>query len=132
SAMTTDLSPEFTTSLRGYDRIQVDDYVDTLREWLDAATARMQAAEADAAEARDQMLRVRQRVAELEADVAQETPRSLSALGARSARILALADESAQAAMANAEAAATDVVIKAQQEAEELIRSTRARQVEAE
>jgi cell division septum initiation protein DivIVA len=130
--MTTDLTPEFTTSLRGYDRIQVDDYVDTLREWLDAATARMQAAEADAAQMHDQMLRLRQRVGELEADAGQLAPRSLAAVGDRVARILALAQESAQAAEADAEAAATDIVIKAQQEAEELIRATRSRQVEAE
>jgi cell division septum initiation protein DivIVA len=130
--MTTDLTPEFTTSLRGYDRIQVDDYVDTLREWLDAATARMQAAEADAVQLHDQMLRLPQRVAELESDAGQQAPRSLSALGDRVARILALAEESAQAVQADAEAAATDTVIKAQQEAEELIGATRSRQVEAE
>lgn len=130
--MTTELTPEFTTSLRGYDRIQVDDYVDTLREWLDAATARMQAAEADASQLRDQSMRLRQRLAELEADAGQEPPRSLNALGDRVARILALAEEGAQAVQASAEAAAAELVTQAQHDAEETIRSTRARQVEIE
>jgi cell division septum initiation protein DivIVA len=130
--MTTELTPEFTTSLRGYDRIQVDDYVDTLREWLDAATARMQAAEADASQLREQTMRLRQRVAELEADADQEPPRSLNALGDRIARMLALADESAQAVQAGAESAAAELVTQAQADAEELIRSTRARQAEIE
>src|ERR1700738_2107892 len=40
--------PEFTIALRGYDRAQVDDYVDNLTHWLRAAETRAQDAERQA------------------------------------------------------------------------------------
>jgi vacuolar-type H+-ATPase subunit I/STV1 len=130
--MTTDLTPEFTTSIRGYDRIQVDDYVDTLREWLDTATARMQSAEGEVIQLREQVGRLRQQATELESEANQHPPRSLAAAGDRIARILALSEEGAAAVQVDAEAAANELLARAQRDADERSRASLARQAEIE
>jgi cell division septum initiation protein DivIVA len=130
--MTTELMPQFATTLRGYDRIQVDSYVETLREWLETATARMEAAQAESLQLHQHVAWLRQRVAEFEAQSSHEPPRSVSALGDRVARILGLAEESAEAVRASAETTATEVVSKAHEEAAELSRASQLRQAEAE
>jgi cell division septum initiation protein DivIVA len=130
--MTTELLPEFAMSIRGYDRIQVDDYVAAMREWLDTVTARLQDAEGETEQLREHSVRLRQRIAELESEANQIQPRSLLALGDRVARLLALAEESAQAVAADAEAAATDVVAAARTEAEEMTQMALTHQSEVE
>ncbi len=128
--MTTELTPQFAVTVRGYDRAQVDDYVDTLRNWHGNATARMQAAETEAAQLREQVVRLRQRVADLEQQTGQEPPRTITALGDRVTRILQLAEEAAAETRTEAAAEARMIVSKAQDEAESIARATRARQVE--
>jgi cell division septum initiation protein DivIVA len=128
--MTTELTPQFAVTVRGYDRAQVDDYVDTLRNWHGNATARMQAAETEAAQLREQVVRLRQRVADLEQQTGQEPPRTITALGDRVTRILQLAEEAAAQTRTEAEAEARIIVSKAQDEAESIARASRARQVE--
>jgi cell division septum initiation protein DivIVA len=130
--MTTDLTPEFTTSLRGYDRIQVDDYVATLREWLDTATARLERAEIEAGRLRDQVGQLQRRAADVEAQADQEPPRSVAALGDRVARLLSLAEEAAVAVEASAEAAALELVNQARIDADEVTLAARTRQSEIE
>jgi cell division septum initiation protein DivIVA len=128
--MTTELTPQFAVTVRGYDRAQVDDYVDTLRNWHGNATARMQAAETEAAQLREQVVRLRQRVADLEQQTGQEPPRTITALGDRVTRILQLAEEAAAQTRTEAETEAGMIVSKAEGEAEAIARATRARQVE--
>jgi cell division septum initiation protein DivIVA len=130
--MTTELTPQFAVTVRGYDRAQVDDYVDTLRNWHGNATARMQAAETEAAQLREQVVRLRQRVADLEQQTSQEPPRTITALGDRVTRILQLAEEAASETRAEAEAEAKMIVAKSQDEAEAIAAATRARQAEVE
>jgi chromosome segregation ATPase len=130
--MTTELTPQFAVTVRGYDRAQVDDYVDTLRNWHGNATARMQAAETEAAQLREQLVRLRQRVADLEQQTGQEPPRTIAALGDRVTRILQMAEEAASETRAAAEAEAQMIVAKAQDDADALASSTRARQAEVE
>ena len=43
-------APRFATVVRGYDRMQVDDYVDHLNQWVEQADLRAQQYEASAAE----------------------------------------------------------------------------------
>jgi cell division septum initiation protein DivIVA len=134
--MTTELTPEFAHNLRGYNRVQVDDYVDTLRDWLDTTTARLQAAEAEVAQLRGYVGRVQQRVVELEAEAAQAPSRSLRAAGERVARILATAEETAtevvdearseaDALLARARSDASTMMSRAQPEATELLARAR-------
>ena len=130
--MTTELTPEFAVTVRGYDRAQVDDYVDALREWLANAGARMEAAEGEAAHLREQVLLLRTRLAQLDQQTSETPPRTIVALGDRITRILQLAEEGALAVQADAEAEASAIVGRARQEAEELSRVVRAKQTEAE
>jgi DivIVA domain-containing protein len=128
--MTTELAQEFAVTVRGYDRAQVDSYVDTLREWLGNATVRMETAEADSARMREQVVQLRTRLAHLEEQVAENPPRTIAALGDRVEMILRLAEEGATAAQGDAEAEAVAIIGRARQEADDLIRSAHARQAE--
>jgi DivIVA domain-containing protein len=129
---TTELAQEFATTVRGYDRTQVDSYVDTLQEWLGNATLRMEAAESDNAALREQVVLMRTRLAQLEEQVSDSPPRTIEALGDRVSRILLLAEEGATAVTADAEAEAVSILGRARQEAADMLRSAQARQAEME
>ena len=129
---TTELAQEFAVTVRGYDRAQVDSYVDTLREWLGNATLRMEAAEADNAGLREQVVLLRSRLAQLEEQVGGTPPRTIEALGDRVSQILLLAEEGATAVTADAEAEAVSILGRARQEADDLLRITKVRQAEME
>jgi hypothetical protein len=83
--------PDFAMALRGYDRLQVDDYLERQQRWAAEVVARLAEAEqrAQAGEASTRALRAR--LAELEAKQQEDAdgpPRSIAALGDRVGRIL--------------------------------------------
>lgn len=129
---TTELAQEFAVTVRGYDRAQVDSYIDTLREWLGNATLRMEAAEAQNGQLREQVVLLRTRVAHLELQVSDNPPRTIEALGDRLSRILLLAEEGAVAVQADAEAEAVSILGRARQEADDLVRTAKVRHAEME
>lgn len=100
-------TPSFTVTLRGYDKDEVDDYIESLRD--------QQGDETEALEAADRTIRAlelevrsqAERVAKLEACVRGESPRTISAFGERLTMILE-----------EAESTATQTVTTAQQEAD--------------
>ena len=59
-------APEFTNAVRGYDRLQVDDYVGHLVAWLDEATDRARGAERRGDALAEECAHLRARVDELE------------------------------------------------------------------
>jgi len=128
--LTPELAPEFAVTVRGYDRAQVDEYIDWLREWLSNATVRMESAEADSGQLREQLRRLQLRVEELEVETSDQPPRTIGALGDRMTRILALAEEGAATVRADAEAEAERVRAEARAEAEALVRTTQEQQAE--
>ena len=128
--LTPELAPEFAVTVRGYDRAQVDEYIDWLREWLSNATVRMESAEAESGQLREQLRRLQQRVDELEVETSDQPPRTIGALGDRMTRILVLAEEGAATVRADAEAEAERVVAEARAEAEALVRTTQEQQAE--
>jgi cell division septum initiation protein DivIVA len=128
--LTPELAPEFAVTVRGYDRAQVDEYIDWLREWLSNATVRMESAEAEAAQLRDQLRRLQLRVDDLEAETSDHPPRTIGALGERMTRILELAEEGAAAVRADAESDAERLLNEARAEADRLARGSQARQAE--
>ncbi|MDQ6616267.1 MAG: DivIVA domain-containing protein [Actinomycetota bacterium] len=130
--MTTELAPQFAVTVRGYDRAQVDDYVDTLREWLGNATLRMEAAESESSQLREQVMLFRTRLAQLDQQLSANPPRTIEALGDRVARILLLAEEGALSVQADAEAEAVSIIGRARQEAADLVRAAQSRQTEME
>jgi cell division septum initiation protein DivIVA len=117
-------------TVRGYDRAQVDEYIDWLREWLSNATVRMESAEAEAAHLRDQLRRLQLRIDDLEAETSDQPPRTIGALGERMTRILELAEEGAAAVRADAESEAETLLNEARAEADSQARGTQARQAE--
>lgn len=129
---TIELAQEFAVTVRGYDRAQVDSYVDTLREWLGNATFRMEASEAENSALREQVVMLRTRVAQLEQQVTDNPPRTIEALGDRVCRILILAEEGAVAVTADAEAEAVAILGRARHEADDLQKTAKARHAEAE
>jgi cell division septum initiation protein DivIVA len=126
------LAPQFAVTVRGYDRMQVEDYVDTLREWLGNATLRMEAAESENTELRGQVALLRTRLAQIDHQLSDGPPRTIAALGDRLARILELAEEGAAAARADAEAEAVAIMGRARQEAADLTRAAQGRHEEME
>ncbi|MDQ1427484.1 MAG: hypothetical protein QOK39_960 [Acidimicrobiaceae bacterium] len=129
---TTELAQEFAVTVRGYDRAQVDSYVDTLREWLGNATLRMEAAEAQNSQLREQVVLLRTRLAQLEQQVSDHPPRTIEALGDRLSQILLLAEEGAIAVQADAEAEAVAIIGRARQEAADMVGAAQSRHAEME
>jgi cell division septum initiation protein DivIVA len=129
---TTELAPQFAITVRGYDRVQVEEYVDTLREWLGNATLRMEAAESESAQLREQVSLLRTRLNQLDHQLNDGPPRSIEALGDRVARLLELAEEAAMAVEADAEAEAVAIVGRARQEAADLVGTAQVRKAEME
>lgn len=129
---TTELEPQFAVTVRGYDRAHVDEYVDTLREWLANATERMETAEYESSRLREEVVVLRARLAQLERQLNDGPPRTIEALGDRVSAILLLAEEGASTLRDDAEAEAVAIIGRARQEAADLVRSAEGRKAEME
>jgi DivIVA domain-containing protein len=114
----TEATPEFATKFRGYHRGQVDDFVDAARERYGNATARIKAAEVEAARWRDEALQMGQRIAQLEQEASTTPPRSFAAFQERMADILGRAEETTAAMIAEAETESREVVVSATERAQ--------------
>ncbi|MDQ3146765.1 MAG: DivIVA domain-containing protein, partial [Actinomycetota bacterium] len=86
---------EFAVAMRGYDRVQVDDYLARQEKWVADAQSRMATGDAALAAATSEIKLLRDRLDVLEERELNSSPRSIAALGERVERILA---ESWQAA----------------------------------
>ena len=125
-------APRFTTVVRGYDRLQVDDYLEHLSRWIEQAEYRAQQGEAAAARASAETEQLRRRVASMDAGPPRSaTPQSMKALGNRVEAIMqssfqaakelnTRAEDAARAASAAAEEKATRIIADATARAEEL------------
>ena len=127
-------TPRFASAVRGYDRMQVDDYVERLHQWIEQADARAQQCEAAAARANAETEQFRRRLASVDAGSLTATPESLKSLGDRVEKIMQSsfqdaeeirqrAEDAARATTTAAEAAATRVMEQATARAEELSRA---------
>ncbi len=115
-------APSFTVSLRGYDREEVDEYLDSLAE----ALAQVEEAEEHSRRLQSHVARCNARIKELEDRIRSDTPKSGTALGERIGLLLHQAEEAASEAVARAEADAARIVATAEAraaEADELMRS---------
>src|SRR5438132_11917762 len=57
-------APEFTTAMRGYDRLQVDEYIARVDRWAEEARMRMEMAESQLAESRGENAELQKRLRE--------------------------------------------------------------------
>ena len=108
--------PDFAMALRGYDRLQVDDYLERQQRWAAEVEARLADAEQRASSSEAAATALRSRVAELEAkqqEDAEGPPRSIAALGDRVGLILQTAwdagEEVREEVVSGARAEAADV-----------------------
>lgn len=105
-------APSFTVSLRGYDRMEVDEYLDSLAE----ALGQVEQAEERVHGLQAHIDRLNARIAELEDRIRSDVPRSGALLGERIAILLRSAEETAADTVGRAEAEATELVSKAREE----------------
>jgi DivIVA domain-containing protein len=105
-------APSFTVSLRGYDRMEVDEYLDSLAE----ALGQVEQAEDRCRVLQSHVERLNARIAELEERIASETPRSGVVLGERIAILLRSAEETATDTVNRAEVHAAGLLEKAREE----------------
>jgi DivIVA domain-containing protein len=119
-------SPSFTVSLRGYDREEVDHYIDSLAEALEQVD--------DSSEQNHRLQahinQLNARIRELEARINAEPPRSGAIVGERIGILLREAEEAASETVARAETKAAAILSAAdakEQEADEIVRVALAR-----
>lgn len=125
------MAPEFATVMRGYDRLQVDAYLEQLRQWIAEAEGRAMDAEAAARASMREVENLQRRLASFDDTAASPTPTSIRALGDRVSHILEVsqrsgeeirrrAEESTRAVMADAEERAGLLISEAADRAQEL------------
>ena len=135
-------APRFATVVRGYDRLQVDDYVECLHQWVDQADHRAQQCEAASARATEEAEQLRRRLSAADADALTATPESMKALGNRVGTIMQSsfhaaqelhdrAEDDARATRAAAEERAAGIIADTTARAEELSRAAEDLFVEA-
>ena len=119
-------NPSFTVSLRGYDREEVDEYLDSLAEALE----QVDTAEDNTRQLQSHINRLNARIRELEDRLSSEKPRSGLAVGERIGILLRQAEETAEETVMRAETRAAEIVTAAEQRAEnaeQLVRSATSR-----
>ena len=105
-------APSFTVSLRGYDRMEVDEYLDSLAEALGQVSE---------AEDRNRVMqahvdRLNARIADLEERIRRDVPRTGAVLGERIAILLRSAEETAADTIGRAESNSAAMLEKAHEE----------------
>jgi DivIVA domain-containing protein len=119
-------NPSFTVSLRGYDREEVDEYLDSLAEALE----QVESAEEHTRQLQAHINRLNARIKELEDRLGSESPKSGLLLGERIGILLRQAEETAEDTVNRAEAQAAKIITAAEQRAEDadqVVRSAKSR-----
>ena len=114
--------PSFTVSLRGYDREEVDEYLDSLAE----ALGQVEEAEEHSRRLQSHVAKCNSRIRELEDRIRNDAPKSGAALGERIGLLLNAAEDAAADTVTEAQANAARIVGAAEAraaEAEELLRN---------
>jgi cell division septum initiation protein DivIVA len=129
--MVTDLTPRFTVSLRGYDKDEVDEYLESLATHATDADGELMAYRQRSRDLESEVQRLGSRVRELEDAIRTETPHTVRAIGERITLILSEAEAGASETLAQAESRADQLVAGAREEAEELRREATTELAEA-
>ncbi len=116
--MAIDVSPNFTVALRGYDKDQVDHYLESMSERSSEADDQLYEMQEQTRYFEGEHQRLTSRIEELEEAIRSETPHTVAALGQRITLILSEAEEGAADTISQAEARAEYLVSEAEREAE--------------
>ena len=98
-------NPSFTVSLRGYDREEVDEYLDSLAEALE----QVESAEEHTRQLQAHINRLNARIKELEDRLGSDSPKSGLLLGERIGILLRQAEETAEDTVNRAETQAAKI-----------------------
>ncbi len=109
--------PEFAVAMRGYDRLQVDDYIVKQAVWLNDAEVRVEAAETELALLKSERASLRAQVASLQEEAFTAAPPSFDELGERVGRVLQEAWAAAGEMRQDAEKAAAEIASRTHEEA---------------
>jgi DivIVA domain-containing protein len=120
--MAIDVSPNFTVALRGYDKDQVDHYLESISERSSEADDQLYEMQEQARYLEGEREQLLTRIEELEDAIRTETPHSIAALGQRITLILSEAEEGAADTVSQAEARSTYLLGEAEKEAETIRR----------
>ena len=115
-------TPSFTVTLRGYDKEEVDEYIESLSHTRGDDVEALEQAEATIRSLESEIRRHAERVTKLESCIRDETPRSISALGERLTLILEQAEATANETVAQARQEADSAREEASQAAERITR----------
>jgi DivIVA domain-containing protein len=117
-----DVSPRFTLSLRGYDKDEVDEYLESLNARSTDTDEQLYEIQERTRELETERQRLLSRVTELEDAICAETPHTVRALGERITLILNEAEAGAGDALTQARVQADYLLSEAQEEADTLRR----------
>lgn len=120
--MATDLTPRFTLSLRGYDKDEVDEYLESLAAHATDSDGELVASRQRSRDLEAQVQRLSARVGDLEDAIRGESPNTVRAIGERISLILGEAEAGAAETLEQAELRADQVLAQAREESEELRR----------
>lgn len=120
--MAIDVSPNFTVALRGYDKEQVDHYLESLSQRSSDSDDQLYDLQEQVRYFESEQQRLLARIEELEAAIRTETPHTVAALGERLTLILSEAEEGAADTISQADARAEFLVAEAEREAETIRR----------
>jgi len=109
--------PEFAIAMRGYDRLQVDDYIVKQAVWLNEAEVRVEGAETEVASLKSERSSLRAQVASLQEEAFTTAPPSFDELGERVGRVLHEAWAAAEEMRQDGEKAAEEIASRTRQEA---------------
>ena len=110
-------APSFTVSLRGYDRMEVDEYLDSLAE----ALGQVELAEQRSLSLQAEVDRQKARISDLERRINSEAPRNGVVLGERIAILLRTAEETASDTLERADQEARQTEATAEAKASAII-----------
>jgi cell division septum initiation protein DivIVA len=109
--------PEFAIAMRGYDRLQVDDYIVKQAVWLNEAEVRVEGAETELASLKGERDSLGAQVAALQEEAFKAAPPSFDELGERVGRVLQEAWAAAGEMRQDAEKAAAEIASRTHEEA---------------
>jgi vacuolar-type H+-ATPase subunit H len=125
-------SPSFTVTLRGYDKDEVDEYIESVRESQEHEIDGRADAESRVQFLESELRRMSNRVSELETSVLSETPRSIEGLGQRLALILEHAEVGATETIEKASEEANEALVRARQDADRIMHAAEQRMADCE
>lgn len=123
-------TPRFAFAVRGYDRMQVDDYIERLHQWIEQADYRAQQCETAAARANAEAEQLRRRLASVDAGTLTATPESMKALGDRMSKVMRDSFQNAEEVRRRAEDVAHATTVAAEQTATRVVEQATARSEE--